>query len=384
MRADPVAVTSGNLHSRLATSEFQWLALEDPSNIAYATGYRSIAGDLFAGHRMLALLSADATFLAAPAADAAAATERAIGVESYEPFGSFFFESSSSPLREIAGRHASLHEAVDAVARRAGASGRIGADSQVRTDTIAVLEGRGTVVPAHEWLGGMRRRKLAEEVETLKSAARLAEDAIDAAIEGAGPGATEKEVAAVVAATMAAGGGIPRFLVVTSGERSALADARASDRPLRRGDLVRFDVGCTLDGYWSDVGRTAVVGQPSKAQAARYRALLAGEEAQLHAAAPGVKASELFRVAVEAVEAGGVVPYRRHHCGHGIGLDVYERPIVAPGDETVLEAGTVLCFETPLYDLDHGGLMVEDAVVITDAGCTMMTRSDRSLRVIAA
>ena len=374
-------VTPGHLRAALADSPFDWLALADPSNIAYATGYSSVGGDLFAGHRMVALISDEGAFLVGSASDAGPATESAVSPDRYEPFGTFYFESESSPIAAMAGRHASPEEALDTLAVRVEATGTIGVDGRIG-DGAAVLGTRGSVTDAAGWINRLRMRKLPEEVEILRRTARLAEDAVDAAIAAAGVGVTERELAATVATTMAAGGGTPRFLVVTAGPRSALADARATDRMLCPGDLLRFDVGCTVDGYWSDIGRTAVMGEPDDLSSRRYAAILAGEEAQLEAAAPGVTAGELFRLAVTRVEEAGLRPYRRHHCGHGIGLDVYEQPIVADGDETRLEPGMVFCFETPFYDLDAGGMMVEDAVEITEDGCRVLTVSDRSLRVV--
>src|SRR5690606_2044931 len=139
---------------------------------------------------------------------------------------------------------------------------------------------------------------------------------------------------------------------------SAFSDAYATDRRLAVGDLVRFDVGCTLEGYWSDIGRTAIVGEADALQRSRYEAILAGEQAQLDAARPGLTAAQLFNLAVETVERHGLTPYRRHHCGHGIGLDVYERPIVSAAADQPLETGMTLCVETPYYELGWGGMMV--------------------------
>ncbi len=381
MTFSPAQLTPGHLREALAEAKFDWLVLAGPSNVAYATGYRSVAGDLFAGHRMMALVSNDAVFMVGSVSDAGPATERAVPPDQYEPFGTFYFESGVSSVAEMTGRHASAVEALEALVSRLGVSGSIGVDGGVG-EGVSVLSSSGSVTDAAGWISRLRRHKLPTEVDVLRGAARLAEDAIDAAIAAAGVGVTEHELAAIVATTMATGGGMPRFVVVTSGPRTALADARATDRALRPGDLVRFDVGCTVGGYWSDIGRTVVVGEPDPLSARRYAAILAGEQAQLEAAAPGVTAGELFQIAVDRVEAGGLQPYRRHHCGHGIGLDVYEQPIVAPGDPTPLESGMVFCFETPFYDLDAGGMMVEDAVVITDDGCEVMTVSDRSLRVV--
>jgi Xaa-Pro aminopeptidase len=195
---------------------------------------------------------------------------------------------------------------------------------------------------------------------------------------------TEQELAVIVARTLVEGGAMPRFVVVTSGPRAALADALATGRQLAPGDLVRFDVGGILDGYWSDIGRTAVVGEPSGTQQRLYDAILAGEEEELARIRPGMPANELFDAAIAAVERRGLFPYRRHHCGHGIGLNVYEPPIVSPGVAREIEPDMVFCLETPYYEIGWGGMMVEDTIVVTEDGHRMFNVSDRSLRVIPA
>ena len=168
----------------------------------------------------------------------------------------------------------------------------------------------------------------------------------------------------MIAGEMRAGGGVPRFVVVTCGERSALADAYATPANLKMGDLVRFDLGCTVNGYWADMARTAVVGPAARDQQQRYDALREGEEVQRAVARAGVSASELFKVAVERVRQGALSDYKRSHCGHGIGIDVHEFPTLnAANRDVVLEDGMVLCVETPYYQIGWGGMMVEDMIV---------------------
>jgi Xaa-Pro aminopeptidase len=376
--------TMTKLRAALDDSAYDWLALGSAAHIGYSTGYRSVAGDLVGSHRMLALVSADRTVLVGGASDGAAALESGIAAEDYVPFGTFYFESDggAAPESQLTGRHDSFDAAVvDAIAL-AGVTGRVGFDAGAADLAPAISETGATLVDATDWMYELRAVKLPGELELLRRGARLAEQSIDAAIEAAAVGVSEIELASVVAATMAAGGGAPRFTVVTSGPRSALSDARPTERVLRPGDLLRFDVGCTIDGYWSDVGRTAVVGEADDLQASRYAAILAGEEAQLQTVRPGITAEDLFAVAVSAVEASGLEPYRRHHCGHAIGTEVYERPVIAAGWPTVLEPGMVFCFETPYYQIGWGGMMVEDALVVTAEGAEVFTVSDRSLRVI--
>lgn len=228
----------------------------------------------------------------------------------------------------------------------------------------------------------MRAKKLPAELKLLRRAARLAELGIEAGIAAAGRGVTDKEVANTVAATMAAGGGMPRNVTVVGGLRSALSDALSTERPLEAGDLLRFDVGCSYYGYQSDIARSAVIGEPTELQALRFAALLAGLERAFELARDGARASDIFSAVVATVEKKGLAPYRRHHVGHAIGMSVYERPVIAPSDTSVLTAGSTFCLETPYYEPGWGGMMVEDTGVITQEGFKLLTGIERTLRIV--
>ena len=375
------------LRRALGEAPFDALVLTSAESVAYATGYRSVGGGIFRGHSMAAVVTADTCWLVAPAADCAAAADAGMPVDRIMPFGRFFFESANgSALAHVADRHDGLTPALATVLRRvAGAAATVGVEGTEDHRVRAALEENGlSWSDAAAWVTDIRGTKLPAEVSLLRYAARLAEAGIEAALAAAAPGVTEAELARVIAATMVAGGAEPRFVVATVGERTSLADAFPTDREWRPGELARFDVGCVYAGYWSDMARTAVLGAPDRVQQDRYAALLAGEEEQLALARPGVTASELFDAAVRVVEAHGLRPYRRHHCGHGIGLSVYEPPIISPGVETPLRAGMTFCFETPYYEVGWGGMMVEDTLVVTDRGVELLTSSSRELRVVAS
>ena len=369
------------LRAELVASEYDVLVLLERESVHYATGYRSVGADLYGTHRMAALLTADDCWLVCPTADAPAAMDVGFPLERIVPFGTFFFESvTDSPLSLTVGRHPSLESALRVVVGTLGARLSYGVESPV--EGFALGDGvRLSDATAH--VRRARASKLPAEVEILRYAAQLAEAGVATAVAAAGSGATEKEIAGQVAAVMVAGGGTPRFVVVGSGERSALSDSFASDRAWGRGEVLRFDTGCVVDGYWSDIGRTAVLGEPSHVQTVRYSALLAGQEASFELARPGVTGRELFEAAVRTVNGHGL-PYRRQHCGHGIGLSIYEAPAVSPAGDTAIEAGTTMCLETPFYELGWAGMMVEDTVVITPGGYERLTCTDRGLWVVSA
>jgi Xaa-Pro aminopeptidase len=377
------------LDTALAGEPFDAFLAVDPVNVDYATGYRSVAGAVHGTATLGALVSPGITVVAGPAADAPSVLELGISVEDYIPHGRFFFESSEpSPVSEMADSHQGFVSALVAAFHRAGvARATVGVDiDAIQPKDLVALEQalpEASLVDASPWARWVRRVKLPPEVDRLRAAAAVTENAIHAAIDAARVGMSERDLQLIIASHLSSGGVMPRFVVATIGERSAYGDTPASaDQRLTRGDLVRFDVGGQLDGYWSDLGRTAVVGGPDALQRSRYEAILAGEMVQLNLARPGVRAQEVFRVAVDEVERLGLAPYRRHHCGHGIGLNPYEAPIINPATDQELEPGMVFCFETPYYEIGWGGMMVEDTLVITDSGCELLSVSDRSLRVI--
>jgi Xaa-Pro aminopeptidase len=384
------ALRAARLADRLADAPFEAvISLSGPA-VDYATGYRSVSAAVHGVSGLAALTSAMGTAVAGPVADAAPAFDAGVPEDRYAAYGRFFFESEGGRARatQLVEQHAGLAAALAALVTEAGlANATIGLERAAATSDVT--QALRTALPgvlwrdASAWLGSVRSRKLPGELDLLTRSAQSVERGIAAAIAAARPGTSERALARAVAVAMAEDGLEPRFVVVTSGPRSALADAYPTDRAIERGDLVRFDVGGTLDGYWSDIGRTAVVGDPSPKQARLYEAILAGEEAELALARPGVAARDVFARAVEVVQArGGPDPYRRQHAGHGIGLTAYEAPIIRPDDPGTLEAGMTFCFETPYYELGWGGMMVEDLLVVTEDGCRRLTSLVRDLTVI--
>ena len=185
-------------------------------------------------------------------------------------------------------------------------------------------------------------RKDADEIAALRAVNAAAEAGIALALDRAAAGVSEAQLLAWVREAMVARGAEPLLGDVGIGERGALVDFVPGERELRHGDVIRFDVGCTLAGYDADLARTATFGRPPQWVVDHHAALVAGEEAALRALRPG------WRPAPSCSPPPG--PGRRHarrraagllpsHCGHGIGLDIYEPPLVAPGHDEPLAAG---------------------------------------------
>jgi len=232
-------------------------------------------------------------------------------------------------------------------------------------------------------LDTIRMIKTPEEVRRLEAAALAIESSYERAIEAAAEGMSEAELASIFDQHTIEQGSTPHFTVLAFGERGALPNAIPSSwRRLRPGDTIRFDIGCRTELYSSDIARTAVFGTPSEKVVRYYDAILAGEQRMLEVMRPGVAAKDVFAAAMEASRESGIPHYRRHHVGHGVGLDTYDAPLLDATTETPLEPGMVFEIETPYYELGFGGLQVEDTVVITEDGCRLLTRSSRELSLI--
>ncbi|MFO7323114.1 MAG: Xaa-Pro peptidase family protein [Chloroflexota bacterium] len=278
-------------------------------------------------------------------------------------------------------------EALVAALKSAGlANGKIGVDElglrRGFWEKLAEALPGAEFVPATEMLRWVRRVKTAEEIRRIRASARVTENAIMAAAAIARQGVTEYELAREFERSVVSQGGVPRFTLIRFG-RNAVAGQVLPDRtPLRRGDTIWFDVGCTYQGYWSDLARNFSLGEPSKRAQTIYNAMLQGELHAIEATRAGMTGGEVFDLTLEATRAAGAPHYRRHHLGHGIGAEVYEQPLIAPGNAEVLEEGTVINIETPYYEYGLGALHVEDPFVVREGGNELLTTLGRELHII--
>jgi Xaa-Pro dipeptidase len=233
----------------------------------------------------------------------------------------------------------------------------------------------------------VRMLKSPLEVDRLRVSVAAAVAGYRAGLEAAKPGMTEKELVSVIASTMyrsgATAGTKPVFVNCVSGrERYALVDTPASDRQLAAGDIVFVDGGAASDGYVSDILRLIGVG-PLRPEDRRHAEVAAGAtEAMLDAVRPGVRVSDLWRAGAAAVAAAGSTEAVGVIAGHGIGLELWERPLIRehddPGEDVVLRPGMVLCVE-PILAPSHpdGGLagifVFEQQVAVTETGVEVLS-----------
>jgi Xaa-Pro dipeptidase len=197
------------------------------------------------------------------------------------------------------------------------------------------------------------------------------------------PGVTMDELVEEVEHQMRVRGSLaPSFTthVFTGGLEDRLESRTPSGgRPLRHGESVLFDFGGVLDGYCSDFGRTIFCGEPTAEYRRAYQAMLDAQEAGRAAARPGVPCSEVNRACREPIEEAGYGPYFRHRMGHGIGLDIHERPFMSVEDDTPLEAGMSFTDEPSILVPGRVGVRIEDVVVCEEGGGRKLNRYSSEL-----
>ena len=239
------------------------------------------------------------------------------------------------------------------------------------------------LVDASPEIRRLRRIKNQEEIDKLARAGSITDAVTDHVFGVIRPGQTELEVSVIIGAAIGEHGGTLSFeSLVQSGPNSALPHMRPTSRKLAEGDFVLLDFGGAFDGYRADTTRMAVVGEPTERHKEIHGLVLAAHDAAIAAVRAGTTTGSVDAAARQLIDAAGMGDLFFHRVGHGLGLEAHEDPSLDPGSATVLEAGMVFTIEPGIYIPGWGGVRIEDDVVVERSGCRLLTKADRSLRVI--
>jgi Xaa-Pro aminopeptidase len=178
----------------------------------------------------------------------------------------------------------------------------------------------------------------------------------------------------------------PWVLIASGPGNYALATGAPLGRRLEPGDMVWFDAGCAVEGFWSDFSRAGIVGRPSADQRDAQRRIVDVTARGISMVQPGVPVADIAAVVEDGVRALGlpveaVTSELAARVGHGVGYDITEPPHVSRTDPTVLAPGMVITIE-PGVATPFGLFHCEEVVVVTEAGHEVLSRSPRHLRSI--
>lgn len=241
------------------------------------------------------------------------------------------------------------------------------------------------LIDATDLIARIKMVKSDREINNLRQAVELSERGIRAVQEAITAGVTRNELASCWQRTIDAH---RSDIALTSAWEyiSVGADPWGGNKAVQSGDLIKVDVGCLVDGYTSDTGRTFVFDQPNQLQTDLFAALMAGFTEGSKLLRPGVALSDVHLATLEAIRAVGFPGYTRGHFGHGLGASVGSEqwPFISADATAIFEPGMVMAFECPWYINGLGGMIVENQLLITDEGHEMMNTLPLDLTVIDA
>ncbi|MCR4434253.1 MAG: aminopeptidase P family protein [Clostridiales bacterium] len=240
------------------------------------------------------------------------------------------------------------------------------------------------LVPLGDMVESLRMVKDACEIESIKKAVKIADDAFTHILGFIKPGRTEMEVAAELEYFMKTKGasGASFETIVASGTRASMPHGVASGKKLEMGDVITLDFGALYEQYCSDMTRTVFLGDPGAKMKEIYGIVL---EAQLEAekgAKKGMTGKEIDSIARSIISDRGFGNQFGHGLGHGVGLEIHEEPRFSPSGKFVMENNMVVTVEPGIYIEGLGGVRIEDIIVISDDKPQILTGSTKEIIIL--
>ena len=344
---------------QLADRDLDGLLITGLVNVRWLTGFTGSHAAVVLGRDGLRRFLTDFRYLTQSADEVDASFEREIGQDLLElavarlPVGRLGFDDAQMAVKE----HARLVELV-------------GDDVELR--------GAGGLIEE------LRFIKDAAELDKLRAAARLADDALTDVLTRGLAGRTEREVAVDLEVTMRKLGAESASFppIVAAGPHGALPHAQPRKEEIPRDTLVVIDWGAMLDGYASDCTRTFATGDLDPCDAEIYATVLEAQEAALAAVRPGPVGREIDAVARAIIDAAGHAEHFGHGLGHGVGLEVHEGPRLSKQGKTALRAGMVVTVEPGIYVPGAVGVRIEDLVAVTEDGHEVLNGLPKALLTV--
>lgn len=233
-------------------------------------------------------------------------------------------------------------------------------------------------------LTALRRHKSKEEKERIIAAQRIAEKAFEHVLGFIRPGVTEKEIRLELEFFMLRNGadGLSFETIAVTGANTSMPHGVPSDKKVERGDFITMDFGAIYKGYHSDMTRTVALGEVTGEMAKVYKTVLKAQKACLKALRPGLSCRQADAAARQVITDAGYGSCFTHSTGHGVGIDIHERPTLSVRSRDTLEPGDVVTDEPGIYLPGRFGVRIEDMVYITARGAENLTKCDKSLIVL--
>ncbi len=281
-------------------------------------------------------------------------------------------------FRYIPSEHKTLTGSLAALLSEQGLGKRSKLGIEIDEMPVTLYRSLASMATEREWelsdvegrIKDYRVVKDSDELEALRKAASIADQAFRSALEKFEIGQTEAMLKAELDYQVLRGGGEGASFptIVASGVQGSFPHAGATSKPIGYGELVTIDFGAVWNGYCSDMTRTVWWGDLSERDKGLVERVSEAQERSLLAARPGLTAGDLDEVARGYLREAGLADYFIHSLGHGVGLDIHEAPSLRSGQTDVLLEGQVITLEPGVYLPGETGCRIEDTVVLRAGG----------------
>ncbi len=232
--------------------------------------------------------------------------------------------------------------------------------------------------PTPDLVADLRIIKEPAEVEAMEASLALIEEVLDELMEDLHPGMREDQAAwRIVSSLREKGAGTAFDPIVASGPNGAKPHAVPGSRQIREGETIVMDAGARLEGYCSDITRTAWLGPFSDKFKEVYSVVREAQLTAIRGIKPEMTAVEADALAREVIKKAGYGEAFGHSLGHGVGLATHEQPNISPLRSTRLLPGMIHTIEPGIYLPGWGGIRLEIMALITESGCRVLGGLDR-------
>jgi Xaa-Pro aminopeptidase len=237
------------------------------------------------------------------------------------------------------------------------------------------------LLPMYDAIEQLRENKYPDEVSAIQKAIRISETVWSEVLPLLRPGVTEIQIAAEITyrQRLLGADGDSFEPIVLFGKRSSLVHGQPSAAKLRAGQAILMDFGCRVKGYASDLTRTVFLGNASPRMRHIYLTVQNAQDIGRTSACAGMLASDLDGLVRGHIADEGYGSYFEHGLGHGLGLEVHERPLMSWRNKAALEHGMVVTIEPGIYIPGVGGVRIEDDILITENGAQTLSTLTRDL-----
>lgn len=228
----------------------------------------------------------------------------------------------------------------------------------------------------------VRAVKTKKELENIIKAQRISERVLSDVLKVLKTGVTELEIANFIKKTYISHGVYVLSFppIVAFGKNTANIHHEPGKSKLKKGDIIMFDFGCTVEHYCSDMTRSYFWGEPSAKQKKIFTDVLTAMELVISKINKGEKRAKVIDKTARGFLAKRYKDNFQHGLGHGVGTVIHEWPNFKPKSEDTLPVGCVMTIEPGIYLKGFGGVRIEDMIVITKNGCKNLTKVPKDLK----